>query len=108
LFCAKGDGVDEMKLWRAVALTLVVIISFCACSTQPPTLDQELTRTGIAAAVGAAGGAAVGSQTRYSLALSIFIGAAGCAALTLLYEEVKREAETYNSSYQQSANTSNQ
>lgn len=97
-----------MKLRRSLALTLVIIVGVCACSAQPPTLDQELTRTGIAAAVGAAGGAAVGSQTRYSLALSIFIGAAGVAAMTFLYEEVKREAETYNSAYQQSANTSNQ
>ncbi len=79
------------------ALCLAVVAFTSGCATQPITVEQELTVAGIGAVVGAAGGALIGSQTRYSLPLSIFIGAAGVAGLILLIEEVQREAAETNS-----------
>ncbi len=61
------------------------------------SIERELTLVGIGAVVGAAGGAAVGSQTRYSLPLAVFIGAAGVGGAILLIEEVQREAAEPNS-----------
>jgi len=84
---------------RKIALLGLFMLSIAAgCSAQPMTLDQEMATTGIAAGVGAAGGALVGSQTHYSLPLAVFIGAAGTAALVWLYEETKREATAEPSS----------
>jgi len=82
---------------RGAALCLAVVAFMSGCSSQPITVEHELTLAAIGAVAGAAGGALLGSQTRYSLPLSIFIGAAGVAGIILLYEEVQREAADANS-----------
>jgi len=79
------------------ALCLAVVAFMSGCSSQPITVEHELTLAAIGAVAGAAGGALLGSQTSYSVPLSVFIGAAGVAGIILLYEEVQREAAEPNS-----------
>ncbi len=82
---------------RGAALCLAAVAFMGGCAAQPITVEHELTLAAIGAVAGAAGGAILGSQTRYSVPLSVFIGAAGVAGIILLYEEVQREAADANS-----------
>jgi len=79
------------------ALWLAAAALVSGCAAQPISVEHELTLAGIGAVAGAAGGAVFGSQTRYSMPLSIFIGAAGVGGAILLIEEVQREAAEPNS-----------
>jgi uncharacterized membrane protein YfcA len=78
-------------LVSGIALLLVPTF-IVSCSSQPMTVDQELTTAAIGGVIGAASGAIFANQANQSYPASIFIGAAGIAGIILLYEEVRREA----------------
>jgi hypothetical protein len=76
---------------RYSALALAAFLSV-GCSAQPMTVQQELTATAIAGAIGAGSGALFAAGAGKSYPASIAIGAFGVAGVVLLYEEIKREA----------------
>jgi hypothetical protein len=79
------------RFYRYAALALASFTIAC-CSTQPMTLDQELTAGAVAGAIGAGSGAIFAASANKSYPVSILIGAGGMAGAVLLYEEIKREA----------------
>jgi hypothetical protein len=81
----------KIRRYRFSAFLLAALM-IIGCSAQPMTLDQELTATAVAGAIGAGSGAIFASSTGKSYPISIAIGAAGMAGVVLLYEEIKREA----------------
>jgi hypothetical protein len=81
----------EVRGYRYTALVLAALLSV-GCSTQPMTLNQELTAGAVAGAVGAGSGAIFAAAANKSYPVSILIGAGGMAGFVLLYEEIKREA----------------
>jgi hypothetical protein len=82
---------QAIRRYRYAALVLAALISV-GCSTQPMTLDQELTAGAVAGAIGAGSGAIFAAAASKSYPVSILIGAGGMAGFVLLYEEIKREA----------------
>jgi hypothetical protein len=66
------------------------------CSTQPLTVNQELTVAAVAGAIGAGAGAVFAAATHEAYPPAIGIGAGGFAGIVLLYEEITREAALQN------------
>ena len=91
----KGDG--GMIFRRVTAMvTLAALLLFCGCSAEPVSRRTELEMVAAGAVIGAGGGALFqATHTKYSMAQSVAVGAAGVAGAILLYEEVKREAGYY-------------
>jgi hypothetical protein len=75
-----------------ICFLLLVAFVLAGCSTQPMTLDQELTATAVAGAIGAGSGAIFAASAHKNYVASIGIGIGGMAGFILIYEEVKREA----------------
>ena len=80
------------RLWLRYSALMLAVFLLLGCSSQPMTLQQELTATAIAGAIGAGSGALFAAGAGKSYPASIAIGAFGVAGVVLLYEEIKREA----------------
>ena len=79
-----------------ISFLLLIAFMIAGCSTQPMTLNQELTATAVAGAIGAGSGAIFAASAHKSYAASMGIGAGGMAGFILIYEEIKREASLEN------------
>jgi uncharacterized protein YcfJ len=88
------DGARGRLSSAVVGFTLLAFLG--GCSSQPITVEHELTVAAIGAAVGAAAGAVMGHEIGDSIPLSMFIGAAGIGGAILLIDEVEREAADSN------------
>jgi hypothetical protein len=84
-------GPPRHRFYRFSALLLAALL-MVGCSTQPMTLDQELTATAVAGAIGAGSGAIFAASAHKGYPASIGIGVGGMAGFILIYEEIKREA----------------
>jgi|GEM_PF-4726405 hypothetical protein len=92
----KGDGGMIFHRRAAIVTMVAALLLFCGCSTQPVSRRSELEMVAAGAIAGAAGGALFhAANTKYSMAQSVAIGAAGVAGAILLYEEIKRQAADY-------------
>jgi hypothetical protein len=80
---------------KSISLLLLAFM-IAGCSTQPMTLNQELTATAVAGVIGAGSGAIFAASAHKSYPASMGIGAGGMAGFILIYEEVKREASLEN------------
>jgi hypothetical protein len=83
-------GRSGRRVYRFSAILLAALLA--GCSTQPMTLDQELTAVAVAGAIGAGSGAIFAATASKGYPASIGIGAGGMAGFILIYEEIKREA----------------
>ena len=82
---------SRIRFYRLPAL-VIAILAIVGCSTQPMTLDQELTTAAVAGVIGAGSGAIFAASAHKSYPASIGIGVGGMAGFILIYEEIKREA----------------